>query len=51
MDVSTTMKKLGIEQALKYLYKDPEKNAGKLMDWADKFCNAELYPILRNYIL
>ena len=41
MDVSTTMKKLGIEQALKYLYKDPEKNAGKLMDWADKFSGGE----------
>lgn len=41
MDVSTTLKKLGLEQAIKYLYKDPENNAGKLMDWADKFAGEE----------
>ena len=44
MDVSTTMKKLGLEQAIKYLYKDPEKNAGHLMDWADKFAGEEFGP-------
>ncbi|HBA48764.1 MAG TPA: radical SAM protein [Lachnospiraceae bacterium] len=37
MNVSTTIKKLGIEQAFKYLYKEPEKNLARLMDWADKF--------------
>ena len=36
MDVSTTIKKFGLEQAFNYLYKDPEKNLLKLMDWADK---------------
>lgn len=41
MNVSTTMKKLGIEQMMKYLYKDPEKNLPKLMDWADKFSKGE----------
>ena len=41
MNVSTTIKKLGIEQAFKYLYKDPEKNLSKLMDWADKFSKGE----------
>lgn len=41
MDVSTTLKKFGIEQAFKYLYKDPENNMLKLMDWADTFCNGE----------
>lgn len=41
MDVSTTLKKLGIEQAFKYLYKDPEKNMLKLMDWADTFSKGE----------
>ena len=41
MDVSTTMKKFGLEQAFKYLYKDPEKNLLKLMDWADKFSGEE----------
>ena len=35
MDVSTTIKKFGLEQAFKYLYKDPENNLLKLMDWAD----------------
>ena len=37
MDVSTTVKKLGLEQAFRYLYKDQEQNLLKLMDWADKF--------------
>lgn len=41
MNVSTTIKKLGIEQAFKYLYKEPEKNLVKLMDWADKFTKGE----------
>ncbi len=44
MDVSTTMKKFGLEQAFKYLYKDPEKNLLKLMDWADKFSGGEFGP-------
>ena len=38
MSVSTTVKKYGIEQAIKFMYKDPEKNLPKLMDWADTFC-------------
>ncbi len=41
MSVSTTLKKFGLEQAFKYLYKDPEKNLLKLMDWADKFAGEE----------
>ena len=41
MDVSTTIKKFGLEQAFNYLYKDPEKNLLKLMDWADKFAGNE----------
>ena len=44
MDVSTTMKKFGLEQAFKYLYKDPEKNLLELMDWADKFSGGEFGP-------
>ena len=44
MDVSTTMKKFGLEQAFKYLYKDPDKNLLKLMDWADKFSGEEFGP-------
>ncbi len=41
MNVSATMKKLGIEQIMKYLYKDPEKNLPKLMDWADRFSKGD----------
>ena len=36
MEISTSVKKFGIEQALKYLYKDPEKNLRSLIDWADR---------------
>ena len=32
MNISNTVKKFGIEQAVKYLYKDPEKNMRVLMD-------------------
>ncbi len=42
MSVSTTVKKLGIEQIIKHLYKDPEKNLRKLMDWADRFSGGDL---------
>lgn len=41
MNISNTVKKLGIEQAIKYLYKDPEKNMRVLMDWADRFSRGE----------
>ena len=37
MDFATNVKKLGIEQALNFLFKDPETNLVKLMDWADRF--------------
>ena len=37
MNASNTLKKLGIEQTFNYIYKDPDKNMEKLMDWADKF--------------
>lgn len=41
MNVSTTIKKFGIEHAIKYLCKEPEKNLAKLIDWADKFAKGE----------
>ena len=41
MDVSTTVKKFGLEQAFNYLYKDPDKNLVKVMDWADKFAQGQ----------
>lgn len=34
MNVANTIKKLGLEQAFDYLYKDPENNLLKLMNWA-----------------
>ncbi len=44
MDVSTTLKKFGLEQAFHYAFKDPEHNLSKLMDWADKFSKGEFEP-------
>ncbi len=41
MDASTTLKKLGLEQVFNYIYKDPERNLLKLMDWADKFSKGD----------
>ena len=41
MSASTTIKRLGLEKAFQYLYKDPEKNLPKLIDWADKFSKGE----------
>ncbi len=44
MSVRNTLKKLGIEQAVDQVYKDPEKNMRILIDWADKFSGGELEP-------
>ena len=41
MSISTTLKKFGLEKAFDYLYKDPDTNLIKIMDWADKFANGE----------
>lgn len=41
MNATTTLKKFGLEQAFRYIYKDPEKNMLKIMDWADKFADGE----------
>ncbi len=41
MSTSETLKKLGIKNLVKYVYKDPEKNLRGLMDWADKFSNGK----------
>ena len=37
MNAATTLKKFGLGQAFHYIYKDPDKNMLKIMDWADKF--------------
>jgi len=44
MSFSNTLKKVGMEQAVNYLYRDPEANLRKLMDWADKFSGGEFLP-------
>lgn len=41
MSISTTLKKYGLEKAFDYLYKDPDTNLLKIMDWADKFAGDE----------
>ena len=41
MDVSTSLKRFGLEQLFRYLHKDSEKNLVKVMDWADKFAGNE----------
>ncbi len=43
MKISTSLKKLGIEKALDYLYKDPEKNMRVLYDLAEKYAG-KTYP-------
>ena len=50
MDASTAIKKFGLEQVFKYVYKDPEKNLLKMMDWADKFAGPNLFPKQRKLI-
>jgi len=37
MDVTTTLKKFGLEKAFNYLYKDPDENLKKMLKWAEKF--------------
>ena len=41
MGVSTKFKKFGLERVFHYVFKDPEHNLSKLMDWADKFSKGE----------
>ena len=41
MNLGNSLKKLGIEQTFRYVYKDPEPNMRKLMDWADHFAGNE----------
>ena len=36
MNATNTLKKQGSEKTFDYIYKDPDKNMPKIMDWADK---------------
>ncbi|MBR4862457.1 MAG: radical SAM protein [Firmicutes bacterium] len=49
MNAANTLKKLGIEQTFNFIYKDPDKNLPKLMDWADKFAEGQ-FPSQRKAI-
>ena len=49
MNLGNSLKKLGIEQTFKYVYKDPEPNMRKLMDWADRFAG-DYFPGQRKVI-
>ncbi|WP_432300741.1 radical SAM protein [Anaerobutyricum soehngenii] len=49
MNAANTLKKLGIEQTFNYIYKDPDKNMNKIMDWADKFSQGQ-FPSQREMI-
>ena len=42
MSLSTTLKKYGLTKAFDMLYKDPETNLVKLMDWADSISKGEM---------
>jgi len=41
MQIPNTLKKLGIEQAVNYVIKDPDKHMASLLDWADTFAHGE----------
>ena len=49
MGLTTTAKRLGIEQLLNYACKDPDRNLVKLMDWADRFSGGN-FPTQRKLI-
>lgn len=42
MNVTATLTKYGLTQAIEYLYNDPETNLAKIMDWADQFAGNDL---------
>ena len=45
MSAMNTLKKFGLEQAFNYVYKDPDKNFIKIMDWADKFSGTSVLSV------
>ncbi len=44
MSIGNSLKKFGIEKAFDYIYKDPDVNMLKIMDWADKFAGSNYGP-------
>ena len=49
MNVKSTIAKFGLTSAFDNLFKDPENNLPKLMDWADRFSNGK-FPSQRKMI-
>lgn len=41
MSVKTSIQKLELEKIFDYVYRNPDKNLVKVIDWADKFCPNE----------
>ncbi|WRK53798.1 hypothetical protein SD457_01290 [Coprobacillaceae bacterium CR2/5/TPMF4] len=41
MSVKTSIQKLGLEKIFDYVYRDPDKNLVRVIDWADKFSSNE----------
>ena len=41
MNAFATLKKYGLQKVLQFIYKDPDRNLEKLIDWADKFSRGE----------
>ena len=48
MSTMDTLKKFGIEQAINALYKDPEKNLPRLMNWGDKIADGEFVGVRKS---
>lgn len=44
MHIPNSLKQFGIEQAIDYITKDPEKNLPTLMTWVDKFSRGVFPP-------
>lgn len=44
MAVKETMERYGVEKLIDALYKDPEKNLPRMMDWADRFSGGDFAP-------
>ena len=50
MDILTSIKQFGVEQAIRHVQKDPKNNLVKLMDWADRFSGGEFVRQRRIYV-
>ena len=50
MNIGNRLKRFGIEQTFKFVYKDPEPNLRKLMDWADGLQKVRCRPREKPYV-